>query len=102
MGSASEEAAKMLAEALRGPSIVERDGSDPRERLTPQQYAVVRRLARGDSPAIAAALEFVHPDRVGRWLKTPRFRRAVEAERELPSPPRAFPRSSGPTPKEER
>jgi hypothetical protein len=62
--------------SLTGP-----DGLDPREGLTRSQRRVVVRLARGESAEAAALREDVHPDRLERWSRIPRFQRALRRER---------------------
>jgi hypothetical protein len=59
---------------------------DPRARLNQRQYRALRQLVRNqDIDAVAAELGVSH-HRVRRWLQTPRFRRALLAEREHPLP----------------
>jgi hypothetical protein len=57
--------------------IKEADGSDPRRQLSRDQLSVVVRIAAGESVAEAAARSGVHPERIRRWIATPRFQRAV-------------------------
>jgi hypothetical protein len=60
--------------------ISEWDGSDPREGLTGDQRALVRRLARGESIEDAATRVGMHPKRAGRSLRIPRVQRALRIE----------------------
>ncbi len=84
------------------PSIKERDGSDPRERSTPEQYAVIRCLARGDKPEVASAKTLVHPERIRRWLGISWFARAILVERLQPGVQLAFPHTDGLSNEEEQ
>ena len=58
---------------------------DPRLALSPTQWRGVRAFARGDSIDVVARGCGVSPNRVRRWLKTPRFRKAVVRERVQPT-----------------
>jgi hypothetical protein len=71
-----------MARSLRDTQIAdgrrtESDGSDPRFAITPAQYRVAHRLALGEDLTMAAVRAGVHPERARRWLKVPRFQRAI-------------------------
>lgn len=75
-----------MGASLRDSSIAERDGSDPRQGLTPEQRRVVQLLALGYEPSTVAVWEHVHPERIRRWFAIPRFQRALLVERAKPTP----------------
>ncbi len=86
--SLSPDLAAIVASAARrvlDGMITERDGTDPRSHLTPQQLHLVQWIARGDDVATAMTREGVHPERGRRWLMTPRFKRAILRERARPA-----------------
>ena len=85
-GKAFASAGRSMSETLRDAAIHERDRSDPRQGLTPEQLRVLRRLARGDDPSSVAVWEHVHPERIRRWFAIPRFQRALLLERATPTP----------------
>jgi hypothetical protein len=60
---------------------------DPRDALTPDQRKVLRLLARGHTPASAAALTRLSEERVRRWAAMTSFRDALDRERADPSAP---------------
>ena len=57
---------------------------DPRLRLSARQFRGMSALKFGKRPEDVAAELGVPLELVGRWLATPRFRRALQAEREAP------------------
>jgi hypothetical protein len=65
-------------------SLSELDGPEPRDSLTAGQRRVMIRLAGGEDLKSAATRERGHPERVRRWLDTPRFARAYLRERAQP------------------
>ena len=58
---------------------------DPRLQLSSRQWLGMRAAARGDSIDAIATRISVSRNRVRRWLKTPRFRKAVALERARPT-----------------
>ena len=63
------------------------DLEDPRRSLTADQRGVVFIIGQGRAPDEAASYLRVHPERVRRWLLTPRFRRAIYLEQQHPMTP---------------
>jgi hypothetical protein len=58
---------------------------DPRERLTEAQRRAMFLVAKGERSTDVISQEcHVSPVRVSRWLRSPRFRRAMEAQRRDP------------------
>jgi hypothetical protein len=58
---------------------------DPRERLTEVQRRAMFLVAKGErSTDVISQACHVSPVRVSRWLRSPRFRRAMEAQRRDP------------------
>ena len=85
-GKASASARRSMSQRLRDAAIHERDLSDPRQGLTPEQLRVLQLLARGEDPNSVAVWRHVHPERIRRWLAIPRFQRALLLERATPTP----------------
>ena len=85
-GKASASPGESMSDMLRDAAIRERDRSDPRQGLTPDQLRVLRLLALGDDLSSVAVWEQVHPERIRRWLAIPRFQRALRVERRTPTP----------------
>lgn len=89
MSMSNEEFKRGLEQAMRraDEARVELDllpEYDPRLRLSHRQIDGMRRLIAGMGPEQVASKLEISPVVVRRWLTSPRFRKAVRAQREAP------------------